>query len=58
MTICGIPIDQHGNPILDLPEAAHFYRCAACGGLVDKRDLGAVLEHEADGPHPVEMREQ
>jgi hypothetical protein len=26
-------------------EAEHFMRCPACGGLVDMRDLGQVLEH-------------
>lgn len=33
-------------------DADHYYRCAECGGWVDKRDLGAVFGHEPGGPHP------
>lgn len=33
-------------------EADHFYKCAECGGWVDKRDLGAVFDHEPGGSHP------
>lgn len=39
-------------------EAEHFYRCADCGGWVDKRDLGAVFDHEPGGSHPKEDQEQ
>jgi hypothetical protein len=35
-----------GEPV---DEREHFFRCAACGGWVDKRDLGDVFSHE--GPH-------
>jgi hypothetical protein len=33
-----------------LTEAEHFWKCEACGGWFDMRDLGAVLDHE--GPLP------
>jgi len=29
-----------------IDEAEHFWRCEACGGYFDMRDLGAVLDHE------------
>jgi hypothetical protein len=32
-------------------EAEHFVRCP-CGGWVDCRDLGQVLEHVGPLPHP------
>ena len=35
-----------------LTEAEHFWKCEACGGWVDMRDLGAVLDHEEPLPHP------
>jgi hypothetical protein len=37
-------------------EREHFIKCPACGGWIDMRDLGDVLEHErtCDGtPAPV-----
>jgi hypothetical protein len=39
-----------GDP--PLSEAEHFWKCEACGGWFDMRDLGAVLEHEEPLPHP------
>ena len=39
-------------------EAEHFIRCPPCGGLIDMRDLGQVLEHERPLPHRVEDGEQ
>jgi hypothetical protein len=33
-------------------EAEHFIGCLACGGWMDCRDLGHVLEHEGPLPHP------
>jgi hypothetical protein len=33
-------------------EAEHYIRCPDCGGWIDCRDLGAVLEHEGPLPHP------
>ena len=29
-----------------IDEAEHFFRCEACRGWIDMRDLGAVLDHE------------
>lgn len=37
-------------------EAEHFYKCAECGGWVDKRDLGSVFDHESGGSHPATDR--
>ena len=47
-TYIGVPHEPQKD------EADHFYRCKVCGGLVDKRDLGAVLDHEPGGSHPAE----
>jgi hypothetical protein len=35
-------------------ESEHFYACAECGQLVDRRDLGQVLHHEDKGHDPHE----
>ena len=35
-----------------IDEAEHFFKCEACGGWIDMRDLGAVLDHEEPLPHP------
>jgi hypothetical protein len=47
---------QTGGP--PLSEAEHFFKCEACGGFFDMRDLGAVLDHEGSLPHPVEDQAQ
>jgi hypothetical protein len=47
---------QIGGP--PLSEAEHFWKCQACGGYFDMRDLGAVLEHEEPLPHPAGDRAQ
>lgn len=39
-------------------EAEHFMQCPACGGYVDMRDLGQVMEHEGPLPHPAQDRPQ
>jgi hypothetical protein len=39
-------------------EAEHFLKCPTCGGWVDMRDLGQVLEHEGPLPHPGQDRQQ
>lgn len=39
-------------------EAEHFMQCPTCGGYVDMRDLGQVLEHEGPLPHPVQDKPQ
>jgi hypothetical protein len=41
-----------GGPPED--EAERPYRCPACGGWVDCRDLGQVFDHEGPLPHPAE----
>jgi hypothetical protein len=48
----GLPIDPKTGKPIELPEPDHFYRCEACGALVDRRDLGQVYEHEGELPHP------
>jgi hypothetical protein len=40
---------QTGGP--PLTEAEHFWKCEACGGYFDMRDLGAVFDHEEPLPH-------
>jgi hypothetical protein len=39
-------------------EAEHFIKCPKCGGYVDMRDLGQVLEHEGPLPHPAQDQPQ
>lgn len=34
-------------------EAAHFYRCEACGQAVDMRRLGDVFHHEEADHEPI-----
>jgi hypothetical protein len=45
-----------GRPMGDPPkdEAERLYRCPACGGSVDCRDLGQVFDHQGPLPHPAE----
>jgi hypothetical protein len=47
---------QTGGPRLS--EAEHYYKCEACGGWFDMRDLGSVLDHEEPLPHPTSDRAQ
>jgi len=47
---------QTGGPPLN--EAEHFWRCEACCGYFDMRDLSPVFDHEGPLPHPVEDRQQ
>ena len=57
----GIPRGKYlGKPAGGTPadEAAHFIKCPACGGWIDMRDLGAVLDHEGPLPHPKEDQPQ
>ena len=35
-----------------IDEAEHFFRCEACRGWIDVRDLGAALDYEGPLPHP------
>jgi hypothetical protein len=39
-------------------EREHFRKCPLCGGMIDLRDLGQVLEHEGPLPHPAEDQPQ
>ena len=39
-------------------EEEHYIRCPECGGLIDLRDLGAMLEHAGPLPHSAQDREQ
>jgi hypothetical protein len=39
-------------------ESEHFFKCDACGGMVDMRDLGIVFSHEGPLPHPKEDQPQ
>jgi hypothetical protein len=38
----------------DTAEAQDFMTCPACGGVIDLRDLTAVLAHLAPLPHPAQ----
>jgi hypothetical protein len=35
-------------------EGEYFLKCEACGGWIDLRHLGSVIDHEGPLPHPVE----
>jgi hypothetical protein len=39
-------------------EAEHFGKCELCGAWVDRRDLGAVADHQGPLPHPAEDQPQ
>lgn len=39
-------------------EVDHFMKCPDCGGWIDMRDLGMVLEHTGALPHPKEDQPQ
>lgn len=34
-------------------EEMHFFACGACGQMLDARDLGAVIYHEAPDHKPI-----
>ena len=48
----GIPINPRTGEPVELAEEEHYQRCPACGGWIDCRDLGMVLDHEGPLPHP------
>jgi hypothetical protein len=52
------PDHRQANRWPPLSEAEYFWKCEACGGYFDMRDLGAVLEHEEPLPHPASDRAQ
>jgi hypothetical protein len=35
-----------------VPEGEHYFRCKACGGYFDARDLVWIQDHEGELPHP------
>jgi hypothetical protein len=39
-------------------EAERFFKCSACGGWIDRRDLGQVFGHEGPLPHPAQDQPQ
>jgi hypothetical protein len=39
-------------------EAEHFVQCSECGGWIDCRDFGNVIEHIGPLPHPVQDKPQ
>jgi hypothetical protein len=41
-----------------VPEAEHYFRCPACGGYFDARDLGWIEDHEGPLPHPASDQAQ
>src|SRR3954447_19935271 len=43
---CGKSVQTTGPTSGPASEAEHFIRCPACGGWIDRRDLGHVLNHE------------
>jgi hypothetical protein len=50
--ILGTPEDPISGKRIDAADRDHFMKCPACGGWIDCRDLGMVLDHEAPLPHP------
>jgi hypothetical protein len=48
----GRRINPETGATVEVPEAEHWYRCAACGRMVDKRDLAAVMAHLDVVNHP------
>jgi hypothetical protein len=35
-------------------EAEHYFRCKACNGWIDARDLAWIEDHEGPLPHPAQ----
>jgi hypothetical protein len=46
----GVFIGQRAGRIVG--EEMHYFRCPACGGYFDMRDLGWIEDHEGPLPHP------
>jgi hypothetical protein len=44
-----------GPPLTD---GKRYWKCEKCEGVFDVFDLGAVLDHEAELPHPAGDRAQ
>jgi hypothetical protein len=41
-----------------VPEAEHYFRCKACNGGIDARDLVWIKDHEGPLPHPAQDQAQ
>ncbi|MGY3607692.1 MULTISPECIES: hypothetical protein [unclassified Bradyrhizobium] len=39
-------------------KAEHFIKCEICGGWIDMRDMGSVMDHAGPLPHPEEDKPQ
>ena len=37
-----------------VPEAEYFFRCEACGGWIDARDLVLITDREGPLPYPAQ----
>jgi hypothetical protein len=46
---------EKGNPSSE--EAENFYRCEACGGMIDRRNTRQVYDHQRALPHINEIQE-
>jgi hypothetical protein len=44
----------HRADRLRVGEALHYFRCKACGGWIDARDLAWIEDHEGPLPHPAQ----
>jgi hypothetical protein len=61
LTMIDVPRGKYpGQRVGDRPksEAEHFIKCPACGGWIDCRDLGQVIEHFGSLPHPAQDKPQ
>lgn len=47
------PTERPGNPALPSLEEPVFFRCPACGEMVDPSERAGVLEHHRHVLHPV-----
>ena len=49
-----VPRQKYNDKKIDTAknETGYFIRCPACGGRIDVRDVGQVLEHDGPPPHP------
>jgi uncharacterized protein (DUF2342 family) len=48
-TLLGVRTDRRR-----VREAEHFFRCVACNGWIDARDLVWIEDHEGPLPHPAQ----
>jgi hypothetical protein len=52
-TVLGVRADR-----LRVDEVEHFFRCKACNGWIDGRDLVWIQDHETALPHPAQDQAQ